>query len=138
MAGTRQELETAVFHMAASVATVRAALSAAITNDEDKADRLDVLEGCYRVLGNAMDSMWTTWEQFDQGERGGPEAQGRDRAGVGSSMRCGIGGRWRGPRISRGPPVKRVPLPLYRSRFSRRNEPGLPLHIFSLIVRPAS
>ncbi|MEE8447967.1 MAG: hypothetical protein V3S52_09985, partial [Gemmatimonadota bacterium] len=46
---------------------VRAALSAAITNDGDEADRLDVLEGCYRVLGDAMDSMWTAWERFDQG-----------------------------------------------------------------------
>ncbi len=68
MADTRQELETAVFHMAASVATVRAALSAAITNDVDQAGWLDVLEGCYRVLGDAMDSMWTAWERFDQGE----------------------------------------------------------------------
>ncbi len=41
------------------VATVRAALSAAITDDVDEADRLDVLEGCYRVLGDARDSMWT-------------------------------------------------------------------------------
>ncbi len=40
----------------------------AITNDVDQADRLDVLEGCYRVLGDAMDSMWTAWAQFDQGE----------------------------------------------------------------------
>ena len=59
-----------MFHMAASVATVRAALSGAITNDVDEADRLDVLEGCYRVLGDAMDSMWTAWERFDQGEMG--------------------------------------------------------------------
>ncbi len=67
MAGTRQELEAAVFDLAASVATVRAALSGAITNDVDKADRLDVLEGCYRVLGDAMDSMWAVWARFDQG-----------------------------------------------------------------------
>ncbi len=75
MADTRQELETAVFDLAARVASVRAALSAAITDDGDQAGRLDVLEGCYRVLGDAMDSMWTAWEQFDQGqrERGGPE-----------------------------------------------------------------
>ncbi len=68
MAGTRQELEAAVFDLAASVATVRAALSAAITDDVDEAGRLDVLEGYYRVLGDAMDSMWTAWERFDQGE----------------------------------------------------------------------
>ncbi len=68
MADTRQELETAVFDLAARVATVRAALSAAITHDVDEADRLDVLEGCYRVLGDAMDSMWTAWARFDQGE----------------------------------------------------------------------
>ncbi len=75
MADTRQELEAAVFDLAARVATVRAALSGAITNDEDRADGLDVLEGCYRVLGDAMDSMWTAWERFDQGEmrEGGPE-----------------------------------------------------------------
>ena len=53
--------------VAARVATVRAALSAAITNDVDEADRLDVLEGCYRVLGEAMDSIWAAWERFDQG-----------------------------------------------------------------------
>jgi len=41
--------------VAARVASVRAALSGAITNDVDKAERLD---GCYRVLGDAMDSMW--------------------------------------------------------------------------------
>ncbi len=58
MADTRQELEGAVFDLAARVASVLAALSAAITNDVDQADRLDVLEGCYRVLGDAMDSMW--------------------------------------------------------------------------------
>ncbi len=68
MADTRQELETAVFDLAARVATVRAALSAAITNGADQADRLDVLEGCHRVLGDATDSMWTAWERFDQGE----------------------------------------------------------------------
>ncbi len=68
MAGARQELETAVFDLAARVATVRAALSAAITNAVDQADRLDVLEGCYCVLGDAMDSMWTAWARFDQGE----------------------------------------------------------------------
>jgi hypothetical protein len=76
MAGTRQELEAAVFDLAARVASVRAALSAAITNDVDEADRLDVLEGAYRVLGDAMDSMWTAWERFDQGEmreRAAPE-----------------------------------------------------------------
>ena len=56
-----------MFDLAARVATVRAALSAAITNDVDQADRLDGLEGCYRVLGDAMDSMWTAWERFDQG-----------------------------------------------------------------------
>ncbi len=67
MADTRQELETALFHMAASVATVRAALSAAITNDVDQAGGLDVLEGCHGVLGDAMDSMWTAWERFDHG-----------------------------------------------------------------------
>jgi hypothetical protein len=60
-----------VFDLAARVASVRAALSAAITNDVDQADRLDVLDGCYRVLGDAMDSMWTAWERLDQGERGG-------------------------------------------------------------------
>ena len=53
MADTRQELETAVFDLAASVATVRAALSAAITNDVDQVGRLDVLEGCYRVRRDA-------------------------------------------------------------------------------------
>ncbi len=68
MAHTRQELETAVFDLAARVATVRAALSGAITDDVDAAGRLDVLEGCYRVLGDAMDSMWTAWERFDQGQ----------------------------------------------------------------------
>ena len=68
MADPRQELEAAVFELAARVATVRAALSGAITNDVDQADRLDVLEGCHRVLGDAMDSMWTAWEQFDQGQ----------------------------------------------------------------------
>ncbi len=52
----------------ARVVSVRAALSAAITSDVDEADRLDVLEGCQRVLGDAMDSMWTAWERFDQGE----------------------------------------------------------------------
>ncbi len=52
--------------VAARVATVRAALSAAITNDVNKADRLDLLEGCHRVLGDAMDSMWTAWERFDR------------------------------------------------------------------------
>ncbi len=67
MADTRQELETSVFDLAGRVASVRAALSAAITNDVDEADRLDVLEGCYRVLGDAMDSMWTAWARFDQG-----------------------------------------------------------------------
>ncbi len=46
-----------------------APLSGAITNDVDKADRLNVLEGCHRVLGDAMDSMWTAWERFDQGEK---------------------------------------------------------------------
>ena len=68
MAGTRQELEAAVFDLAARVETVRAALSGAITNDVDQAGRADVLEGCYRVLGDAMDSMWTAWARFDQGE----------------------------------------------------------------------
>ncbi len=68
MADTRQELETSVFDLAARVASVRAALSAAITDDVDQADWLDVLEGCYRVLGDAMDSMWTAWARFDQGE----------------------------------------------------------------------
>ena len=58
------------FDLAARVASVRAALSAAITNDVDQADRLDVLQGCYRVLGDAMDSMWTAWARFDQGEMG--------------------------------------------------------------------
>ncbi len=53
--------------VAARVASVRAALSGAITNDVDTADRLDVLEGCHRVLGDAMDSTWTAWERFDQG-----------------------------------------------------------------------
>ena len=47
MADTRQELEGAVFDLAARVASVRAALSGATTND-----RGDVLEGCYRVLGD--------------------------------------------------------------------------------------
>ena len=50
MGDVRQELETAVLDLAARVASVRAALSAAITDDVDEADRLDVLEGCYRVL----------------------------------------------------------------------------------------
>ncbi len=68
MADTRQELEAAVFDLAARVATVRAALSGAITSDVDESDRLDVLEGCYHVLGDAMDSMWTAWARFDQGE----------------------------------------------------------------------
>ncbi len=68
MAGTRQELEAAVFDLAARVASVRAALSAAITNDVDETNRLDVLEGCYRVLGDAMDSMWAAWARFDQGQ----------------------------------------------------------------------
>ncbi len=68
MADTRQELEAAVFDLAARVASVRAALSAAITNDVDQAERLDVLEGCYRVLGDAMDSVWAAWARFDQGE----------------------------------------------------------------------
>ncbi len=67
MADTRQELETSVFDLAARVASVRAALSAAITDDVDQADRLDVLEGCYRVLGDVMDSMWAAWARFDQG-----------------------------------------------------------------------
>ncbi len=40
MAGTCQELEAAVFDLAARVASVRAALSAEITNDVDEADRL--------------------------------------------------------------------------------------------------
>ncbi len=80
MAGTRQELETAVFDLAARVATVRAALSGAITDDVDQADRLDVLEGCYRGLGDAMDSTWTAWARFDQGEKGGPE---------GTALTCG-------------------------------------------------
>ncbi len=70
MADTRQELEAAVFDLAARVATVRAALSAAITDGVEKADRLDVLEGCYRVLGDVMDSMWAAWARFDQGEMG--------------------------------------------------------------------
>jgi hypothetical protein len=81
MADTRQELEAAVFDLAARVASVRAALSAAITNDVDQADRLDVLEGCYRVLGDAMGSMWAAWERFDQGEVAAPQpssASGRD------------------------------------------------------------
>ncbi len=52
----------------ARVVTVRAALSGAITNDTDKAERLDALEGCYRVLGEVMDPMWTAWAQFDQGQ----------------------------------------------------------------------
>ena len=68
MADTRQELEAAVFDLAARVASVRAAFSAAITDDVDEADRLDVLEGCYRLLGDAMGSTWTAWAQFDQGE----------------------------------------------------------------------
>ncbi len=38
--------------VAARVASVRAALSGAITNDVDKAERLD---GCYRVLGDATE-----------------------------------------------------------------------------------
>ncbi len=54
--------------IAARVATVRAALSAVITDDVDEADRLDVLEGCHRVLGDAMGSTWTAWVRFDQGE----------------------------------------------------------------------
>ncbi len=74
MGDTRQELEAAVFDLAASVASVRAALSGAITNDVDRADRLDVLEGCYRVLGDAMDPMWSAWARFDQGEMGGGAA----------------------------------------------------------------
>ncbi len=53
----------------ARVASVRAALSGATTNDVDQTDRPDVLEGCYRVLGDAMDSTWMAWERFDQ-ERG--------------------------------------------------------------------
>ncbi len=67
------------------MATVRAALSEAITNDVDKADRLDVLEGCHHVLGDAMDSMWTAWVRFDQGQvraqkrRGGPEGTAQNR-----------------------------------------------------------
>ncbi len=80
MAGTRPELETSVFDLAARLATVRAALSGAITNGVDEADRLDVLEGCYRVLGDAMDSMWAAWERFDQGEMGalgGPKGTAR-------------------------------------------------------------
>ncbi len=68
MADTRQELEAAVFDLAARVASVRAALSAAITDDVDEAGRLDVLEGCYRVLGDAMDSMWAAWARLDQGQ----------------------------------------------------------------------
>ena len=32
--------------------------------------RLDVLEGCYRVLGDAMDSMWAAWARFDPGQMG--------------------------------------------------------------------
>ena len=36
--------------------------------DVDQADGLDVLEGCHRVLGDAMDSMWTAWARFDQGQ----------------------------------------------------------------------
>ena len=68
MADTRQELEAAMLDLAARAATVRAALSGAITNDVDEADQLDVLEGCYRVLGDAMDSTWAAWERFDQGE----------------------------------------------------------------------
>ncbi len=68
MADTPQELEAAVFDLTARVATVRAALSAAITDDVDQAGRLDVLEGCHRVLGDAMDPMWAAWERFDQGE----------------------------------------------------------------------
>ncbi|MEE8551028.1 MAG: hypothetical protein V3T08_07215 [Gemmatimonadota bacterium] len=68
MADTRQEFETAVFGLAARVTSVRAALTAVITDDVDTADRLDVLEGCHRVLGGAMDSMWTAWARFDQGE----------------------------------------------------------------------
>ncbi len=76
MADTRQELEAAVFDLAARVATVRAALSAAITDDVDQADRLDLLEGCYRVLGDAMGSMWMAWERLDQGEMGAGGPQG--------------------------------------------------------------
>ncbi len=43
-------------------------MSAAITDDVDEADRLDVLEGSNRVLGDAMDSMWAAWARFDQGQ----------------------------------------------------------------------
>jgi hypothetical protein len=68
MADTRRELEAAVFDLAASVASVRAALSAAITDDGDTADRLDLLEGCHRVLADAMGSMWAAWARFDQGQ----------------------------------------------------------------------
>ncbi len=79
MADTRQELEAAVFNLAARVATVRAALSGAITNDVDQAGRLDVFEGCYRVLGDAMDSMWAAWVRFDQGQM----REGRSRRNQG-------------------------------------------------------
>ncbi len=73
MADVRQELETAVLDLAARVASVRAALSAAITDDKDEADRLDVLAGCYRVLGDAMDSTWAAWARFDQEEVTSPQ-----------------------------------------------------------------
>ncbi len=85
----QQELEATLFDLAARVATVRAALSAAITDDVDEADRLDVLEGCYRVLSDAMDPMWAAWERFDQGQMPAGVASGSSvgLASVGSSMR---------------------------------------------------
>ncbi len=39
-----------------------------------------MLEGCYRVLGDAMDSIWAAWERFDQGEmREGATPEGSAR-----------------------------------------------------------
>jgi hypothetical protein len=49
----------------------------------DEADRLDVLEGTHRVLGNAMGSMWAAWERIDQGEmREAATPEGRARCRI--------------------------------------------------------
>ncbi len=56
-------------NVTARVASVRRRAERSDHEDVDEANRLDVLgPDADRVLGDAMDSMWTAWERFDQGE----------------------------------------------------------------------
>ncbi len=57
-------------NVTARVASVRRRAERSDHEDVDEANRLDVLgPDADRVLGDAMDSMWTAWERFDQGEK---------------------------------------------------------------------